>query len=316
MLSDKRKVSDKPTQDTDVATSLPGEASPAAADDIEQAPLSTVEPQTRWPPVDIAELWRYRELLYFFTWRDLKVRYKQTALGPAWAVIPPLVTTGIFTVLFSLLMGKGEDPGAPGVSYALSTFCAMLPWRLFASSLAAGSNSLVVGEHLITKVYFPRLILPVAAILPGLLDFAIAFLVLLVMMAFYGTTITWTFLALPLFIIWASAASLGFALWIAPLAVVYRDVRNGLPFLLQLGMYVSPVIYATTKIQGNLPEWALFIYGLNPMVGIIEGFRWALLGTDFLPAMIVVPSLLTTAVALITGVYFFCQMEGDLVDVI
>jgi lipopolysaccharide transport system permease protein len=296
-------------------------ASPGSDDrdedgDLEKLPLTVIDAATGWQALDLRQLWQYRELLYFFTWRDVKVRYKQTELGAAWAVIQPLATTGVFAVLFGLLMGRGREPGVPGIPYVLSTFCAMLPWQLFAESLVRSSESLVEGQSLITKVYFPRVILPLAAVMTGLVDFAITAVVLLAMMVWYGVAPSWGVLTLPLFVLLAMAASLGVGLWLAALSAIYRDFRYVRPFLVSLGMYVSPVIYATANLKGVLPDWAILIYGLNPMVGVIEGFRWALLGTADPPGMVLLPSVLTAVVLLVAGVRFFHRMERTIVDVI
>jgi lipopolysaccharide transport system permease protein len=279
-------------------------------------PRSVIEPESGWQPIDLAELWRYRELLHFFAWRDVKVRYKQTELGIAWAVLEPLLTVGVFTLLFQVLLGKGSEPGVAGVPYVLSTFCAMLPWQLFSESSARSSESLLTGQNLVTKVYFPRMVLPLAAVATALVDFGILFVVLAVMMACCGIAPTWTVLTLPLFVILAVAASLAVGLWLSALSAIYRDFRYAQPVLIRLGMFISPVIFVSSVLEEKLPHWAILIYGLNPMVAVIEGFRWALLpGADPLK-WAYLPSVLMTAVLLVSGMYFFRRMERTIADVI
>ena len=288
--------------------------------DLANLPRSVIEPESGWQPIDLRELWRYRELLHFFAWRDIKVRYKQTELGVAWAVLEPLLTTGVFAVLFSVLLGKGNAPGVEGVPYALSTFCAMLPWQLFSEASTRSSESLLAGQNLVTKVYFPRLILPLSAVVTGLVDFVILLVVLLVMMAFLGVAPSWTVVTLPAFVLLAVMASTAIGLWLSALSAIYRDFRYAQPVLIRLGMFVSPVVYATSKIQDKLPEgmpaWVMFIYGLNPMVAVIEGFRWALLPGAAPLEWSYLPSVLMTVVLLVSGMFFFRRMERTIADVI
>ncbi len=275
-----------------------------------------IEPESGWQPIDLGELWRYRELLHFFAWRDIKVRYKQTELGVAWAVLEPLLTVGVFTLLFQILLGKGSEPGVAGVPYVLSMFAAMLPWQLFAESSARSSESLLTGQNLITKVYFPRMVLPLSAVVTALVDFGILSVVLAVMMACCGVAPTWAVLTLPLFMILAVAASLAIGLWLSALSAIYRDFRYAQPVLIRLGMFVSPVIFVTRVLEEKLPQWAMLIYGLNPMVAVVEGFRWALLpGADPLK-WAYLPSVLMTAVLLVSGIFFFRRMERMIADVI
>ena len=281
-----------------------------------ELPTVVIQPTHGWRAVDLGEIWRYRGLLYFLTWRDIKVRYKQTLLGATWAIIQPLLTTLVFTVLFGVLMGRGNEPTVPGVPYAVSTFCAMLPWNLFAHSLSQSGNSLVNSRNLITKIYFPRLVIPLSSVLAGLVDFAIAFGVLLAMMLGYGITPSWAVLTLPLFVLLAVCASLAVGLWLSALNAIYRDFKYVIPFLLQLGMFVSPVVYASAKIEGKLPGWALAIYGLNPMAGVIEGFRWALLGAGSPPGVMLVASTAMTLALLVGGAYYFRRMERVFADLI
>lgn len=279
-------------------------------------PKIVIRPESGWVPIDLVELWRYRELLLRLAIRDIKVRYKQTELGIAWAILQPLMTTGLFTVLFGLLMGRGNEPGVAGTPYVLSTFCAMLPWQLFSESLLRSSDSLLQGKDLLTKVYFPRIALPLAAVVTGLVDFLIAAAVLAVLMVVYGVAPTAGILLLPLWVLLAIAASLAVGLWLSALSAIYRDFRYVQPFLLQLGLFVSPVVYASAKVTDGLPDWAKIVYGLNPMVGVIEGFRWALLGAADPPGIVFLPSLLMTLLLLVSGIYFFRRMERIIVDVI
>ena len=279
-------------------------------------PHSVIVPESGWQPIDFKELWRYRELLQFFAWRDIKVRYKQTELGIAWAVLEPLLTAGVFALLFGLLLGQGNEPGVEGVPYVLSTFCAMVPWQLFSGSSARASESLLSAQHLVTKVYFPRMLLPLSCVVTGLVDFAIVFVVLAAMMACCGVAPNWTILSLPLFILLAVAASVALGVWLAALSSIYRDFRHAQPVLIRLGMFVSPVMFATGKVEEKLPDWAMFIYGLNPMVSVIEGFRWALFAQADPLKLVYLPSLLMTAALLISGVYFFRRMEQTIADVI
>jgi lipopolysaccharide transport system permease protein len=293
--------------------SAPADLPPAPGD---QAPETVIDSRSRWYHLNLPELWRYRELLFFLTWRDIKIRYKQTFLGVAWAVLQPLMTTGVFAVLFGLLFGSGNEPTVPGVPYVLSTFCAMLPWQLFAESLTRSSKSLLQSREMITKVYFPRLVLPLGGTLSALADFGVALLVLAGMLAWYGQVPSWPVLTLPLFVLFAVTASMAVGLWLSALSAIYRDFEHAQPFLVRLGMFVSPVIYATASLETKLPDWALILYGLNPMVGVIEGFRWALLGAAEAPGLVMIPSVVMTLVLLASALFFFRRMEETVVDVI
>ncbi|HID75113.1 MAG TPA: ABC transporter permease [Planctomycetaceae bacterium] len=282
-----------------------------------------IEPGRGWQALELGELWRYRELLFFFVWRDIKVRYKQTELGVLWAVIEPLMTTGVFAVLFGLLLGRGNEPGVRGVPYAVSTFCAMLPWYLFAESTVRASDSLLEGRNMLTKVYFPRILLPLAAVLTGLVDFAIGLVALVVMMICFGVVPTGTVMALPVFILLAVAASLAVGLWLSALSAVYRDFRYVQPFLIRVGLFVSPVLFASSRLaermQAAVPGWSdalTALYAVNPMVAVIEGFRWSLLGVEWPGWLLVAPSLGMTVSLLVGGLYFFRRMEQTIADVI
>jgi homopolymeric O-antigen transport system permease protein len=260
-----------------------------------------------WRALDLAEFWRYRELLAFLALRELQVRYRQMALGAVWAIIQPLMTMVVFTVFFGYLGGFRAQSDKP---YAVLTFCALLPWQLFANALTQSGNSLVANERLITKVYFPRLIIPVAPVVAGLVDFAIGLLVLLGMMLFYGLTPHWGILLLPAFVVFAVLAALAPGLWLSALNVEYRDVRATIPFLTQFWMFITPVAYPISIV----PERWRTLYAVNPMVGVVEGFRWALLGATHPPLVPMLVSGAVTALMLIGGLYFFRRMEKTFAD--
>jgi lipopolysaccharide transport system permease protein len=281
-----------------------------------ELPLTVVEADRGWQGSGLGELWRYRELLYFFAWRDVKVRYKQTELGAAWAILQPLLTTLVFVVLFQVILPGGKGPTIPGLPYVLATLAGMLPWQLFAESLTRSSESLIEAQNLITKVYFPRVLLPASAVIGSLVDFAIGLGMLGVIMAIYGRMPSWTLVTLPVFIVLAALASLAAGLWLSTLSAVYRDFRYVQPFLIRLGMFLSPVVYPTLQLEDKVPDWALVLYGLNPMVAAIEGFRWALFATPLPGPLVMLPSIATTAALLVGGLYFFQQMETTVVDVI
>ncbi len=277
-------------------------------------PRVVIEPQTGWVALDLPELWRYRELIAFLALRDLKVRYKQSVLGVAWAVLQPLLTLAVFTGLFGALLGPDRMPGAAGVSYAVSTFCGLVPWQLFARAVTAGSESVVVNQALVTKVYFPRLAAPIAPVLAALVDFALAFAVLVAMLAWAGIAPGAAAVWLPVFVLLAIAAALGVALWLAAVNALFRDVRLALPFVVQLWMLVSPVVYATPNLLQGRPYWFAFAYSLNPMAGVVEGFRWSLLGGEHPPAALLAGSVLTTALLLASGLVIFRRLERRFAD--
>lgn len=266
-----------------------------------------IEPQRGWTSVELLDLWRYRELLFFLTWRDIKIRYKQTVLGAAWAILQPLFTMVVFSVIFGTLAGLPSD----GIPYPIFTFTALLPWQLFAFSLTNSSNSLINSQNLISKVYFPRLIIPIASVLPGLVDFAIAFLVLAGMMVYYQVTISIRLLALPVFILLALMTALSVGLWLSALNVKYRDVRYAVPFLTVLWQYGSPIAYSSSLIPD---QWQV-LYGLNPIAGVVEGFRWALLGSGEVGSLLWV-SVLIVILLLVSGLIYFRRMEDTFADVI
>ena len=288
------------------------ESNPAIGSDrvalSELAPPLIIRPPQGWAALSLREIWEYRELLYFLTWRDIKVRYKQTVLGVAWAVIQPLFMMIVFSIFFGRLAGIKSD----GVPYPVFTLCALLPWQLFAQALTESSNSLVANERLISKVYFPRLVVPVAAVLGGLVDFAIAFVMLLAMMAYYHIIPHIAVLALPLFILLAVMTALGAGVWLSALNVQYRDVRYTLGFLVQFWLFVTPVAYPSSLV----PEKWRILYGLNPMAGVVEGFRWALLGTARAPGAMLAVSSAVVVLVLVGGLYYFKRMEESFADVV
>ncbi|HEY8184836.1 MAG TPA: ABC transporter permease [Pyrinomonadaceae bacterium] len=271
-------------------------------------PVLRIKPSKGWVSLKLGELWQYRELVYFLIWRDIKVRYKQTALGAAWAIIQPVMTM----VVFSLFFGKLGKIPSDGVPYPIFSYAALVPWTFFANGLAQSSNSLVGSSNLITKVYFPRLAIPMGTVLSGLLDFMLAFIVLLVMMVLYGIAPTVNILCLPLFLLLAVVTSLGVGLWLSALNVEYRDVRYVVPFLTQFWMLATPIAYPSSLLH---EPWRT-IYGLNPMVGVVEGFRWALLGAKMAPGPVMATSSLAAVLLLVSGAFYFRRMEKTFADVV
>ncbi len=285
-------------------------ASPAIPNSQSEIELPTlfIRPQTGWTAAGLKELWEYRELLYFLTWRDIKVRYKQTVLGAAWAIIQPFFMMVVFSLFFGYLAKVPSD----GIPYPIFAYCALLPWQLFAHALTESSNSLVANERLITKVYFPRLVVPISAVLGGLLDFAIAFVILLLMMAYYGVRPTWAIVTLPAFLLLAMLTALGVGLWLSALNVKYRDVRYTISFLIQFWLFATPVAYSSSIVPAR---WRA-LYGLNPMAGVVEGFRWALLGKSEGPGALLAVSVAVVILILIGGLYYFRRMEAEFADVV
>ena len=278
------------------------------AESLDPIPVLKIRPPKGWASLGLREVWEYRELLYFLTWRDVKVRYKQTALGAAWAVIQPFFMMVVFSLFFGRLGGIPSD----GVPYPVFAFCALLPWQLFAHALSESSNSLVANERLITKVYFPRFIVPVSAVLGGLIDFAIAFVILLGMMAYYGIVPTAMVVTLPLFLLLALVTALGVGLWLSALNVQYRDVRYTIGFLTQFWLFATPVAYPSSIV----PERWRWLYGLNPMAGVVEGFRWALLGKTEGPGAMLAVSVAAVILIFVGGIYYFRRMERTFADVV
>jgi lipopolysaccharide transport system permease protein len=279
---------------------------------VPDVPTLIIQSTRGWASLDLGAVWRYRELLYFLVWRDVKVRYKQTVLGVLWIILQPVVSMVVFSLLFGQLLKVPSD----GVPYPVFAYTALLPWNYFAGSLTRSSGSLVSNPQLITKVYFPRLIIPLSGLFSNLVDFGVAFVVLIGLMFFYGIQITSAIVVLPFLILLAMLTALGFGLWLAALNVRYRDVGYLVPFLIQVWMYATPVIYGSTLI----PERFRFLLALNPMTVVVEGFRWSLLGQTA-PASqtsiwILILSLIMVAVVLITGLIFFRRTERTFADII
>ena len=287
-----------------VTTSSASESSDPAS----QLPITRIRSSSGWRAVNLIELWRYRELLFFMALRDIKLRYKQTALGVTWAIIQPLFTMLVFAVFFGKL-GKLPSDGMP---YALFVLVALVPWQLFAYALTQSSNSLVNEQRLITKVYFPRLIVPLASVLAGVVDFLIALGLVAIGMAIFGVAPTWAFLALPAFMLFAILAALSVGLWLSALNVQYRDVRYTIPFLTQFWMFLTPIAYPSSMVPEAYRTW----YGLNPMSGVVEGFRWALLGTAAPDWGLMTVSATVVAALSTSGVLYFRRMERTFADVV
>jgi len=271
-------------------------------------PTLVIRPSSGFLRINLKDVWAFRELLYFLVWRDIKVRYKQTALGAAWAIIQPVMTMLVFSVFFGRLAKVPSD----GIPYPVFAFAALLPWQLFAFSLTESSNSLVGSQNLITKVYFPRLVIPLSSVLAGIVDFAIAFVVLLLLMLYYGihpgAAVVW----LPLFVVLAVITALSVGLWLSALNVKYRDVRYTIPFLTQFWMYATPVAYSSSLVPA---KWRA-VFGLNPMAGVVEGFRWALLGNSGKPGGLLWVSVAAVLILLIGGLLYFRRTEVTFADIV
>ena len=267
-----------------------------------------VKPSKGWISLKLKELWEYRELLYFMAWRDIKVRYKQTVLGAAWAIIQPFFTMVVFSIFFGKLARVPSD----GLPYPIFAYAALVPWTFFANGLNQASNSLVGSANLIKKVYFPRLVIPISSVISGVVDFAFAFVVLLGMMVFYGIFPTKNIIWLPLLLALAFVTSLGVGLLLSALNVQFRDVRYTVPFLTQFWLFATPIAYPSSL----LPEPWRTLYGINPMVGVVEGFRWALLGTETAPGPIIIVSSLMALAILVGGAFYFRRLERNFADVV
>ncbi len=273
-----------------------------------EMPVTVITPSRGWVALQLGKVWEYRELLYFLTWRDIKVRYKQTVLGVAWAIIQPFFTMAVFSLFFGRLANMPSD----SIPYPLFSYAALVPWTFFAHGLSQSSDSLVASANLIKKVYFPRLIIPIAAIFASAVDFMLAFIVLLVMMILYGIMPTVSVLWLPCFLLLALTTSLGVGLWLAAMNVQFRDVRYTVPFLTQFWLFATPIAYPSSLLS---EPWRT-LYGLNPMVGVVEGFRWALLGVATAPGPIIVVSSLASLALLVSGLFYFRRMEKTFADVV
>ncbi len=299
-------MSDMLTQEiTDESPSLVTAPTSQQADDV---PVIHIKPAKGWVTLGLRELWAYRELLYFFVWRDIKVRYKQTILGASWAIIQPFFTMIVFSIFFGRLAKVPSD----GLPYPIFSYAALVPWSFFANGVSQASNTLVANSNMVKKIYFPRLAMPIASVLAGIVDFVLAFLVLLGMMLFYNVTPTINVLWLPLFLLLALTTSLGVSLWLAAMNVQFRDVRYVVPFIIQIWLFITPIAYSSTLLS---EPWHT-IYGINPMAGVVEGFRWALLGTATAPGAIVAVSAIVSLVILISGAFYFRRIEKTFADVV
>jgi len=271
-------------------------------------PTSIIQPSVGWRSLDWNDLWKYRELLYFLSWRDIKVRYKQTVLGAAWAIIQPFFTMAVFSLFFGKLAKVPSD----GIPYPLFAYAALVPWTFFANGLSQSADSLVGSANLIKKVYFPRLVIPISSVLSGLVDFVLAFVVLLGMMLYYGLVPTLNVIWLPLLLVLALVTALGTGFWLSAMNVQFRDVRYAIPFLIQLWLFATPIAYPSSLLT---EPWRT-VYGLNPMVGVVEGFRWALLGTQTAPGTTILVSAIVAATLFVSGAFYFRRMEKTFADVV
>lgn len=275
---------------------------------MEEIRLLRIEPSRGWVSLKMRELWEYRELLYFLTWRDIKVRYKQTVLGAAWAIIQPFFTMVVFSIFFGKLAKMPSD----GIPYPIFAYTALVPWTFFSSGLSQSSNSLVGSANLIKKVYFPRLVVPLSSVIGGAVDFVIALIVLVGMMLFYGIIPTYNVIWLPFLLMLAFVTALGVGLWLSALNVEYRDIRYAVPFLMQFWMFATPIAYPSSLLSET---WRT-VYSINPMVGVVEGFRWALLGAKTAPGPMIIVSSVAALVMLVSGAFYFRRMEKNFADVV
>jgi len=273
-----------------------------------EIPVVRIEARRGWMALDLAELWAFRELLYFFVWRDIKVRYKQTVIGAAWAILQPVLTM----IVFSLFFGKLAKIPSGGLPYPIFYYCALLPWMYFSTAMQGATSVVVEQQRVITKIYFPRVVLPISSVLSGLLDFGISFAVLLVMMAYYRIIPTASILWLPVFALLAVLTALGVGLWLSALNALYRDVRYVVPFLVQFWMFASPVAYPSSLVP---QKWRI-LYGLNPMAGVIEGFRWALTGHGQAPGILLAASSAAVVLLVFSGLVYYHAVEGTMADVV
>lgn len=271
-----------------------------------------IQPQKGLATLNLRDLWEFRELIYFLTWRDIKVRYKQTLLGAGWAILQPLLQMLVFNVLFGDLAGLSTGD----IPRPIFTYAALLPWNLFSTAISDAGRSLVSSRNMITKVYFPRLIVPLSSILSGVVDFAIAFLILIGMMVYYGIAPTNAIWTLPLYMLLALTTALGVGLWLSALNVHYRDVRYLIPFLTQFWMLATPIAYLSSEVFNRLPDHLDWLYALNPMVGVIEGFRYALLGSELFSANLIWVSIVVALTLLISGLFYFRSMERTFADTV
>ncbi|MDT8436359.1 MAG: ABC transporter permease [Gemmatimonadota bacterium] len=267
-----------------------------------------IEPSRGWVPLRLGDLWEYRELLYFLTWRTVTIRYKQTVLGAAWAILQPFLSM----VVFALFFGKLARLDSDGLPYPIWNYAALVPWTFFANGLTQASNSLVTNQNLVKKIYFPRLVVPISSVAAGGVDFVLAFVVLLGMMVFYGIAPTANVLWLPPLLVLAFVTSVGVSLWFSALNVQFRDVRFTVPFIVQFWMFATPIVYSSSL----LPQPWRTLYGINPMAGVVEGFRWALLGTETRPGPMILVSTCVALLLLVGGLYYFRRLEKTFADVV
>jgi len=277
-------------------------------ENLEREPILVIQPKRHLLSLDLKGIWEYRELLYFLIWRDLKVRYRQSAIGVGWVILQPLMTMVVFSAVFGKFVGVPSD----GLPYPIFIFSALLPWNLFASSLSRGSTSVVDNTQLVSKIYFPRLILPLSGVLSPMADFGVAFMVLAGMMVWFGISPTVGFFALPAFLVLAILTALAIGLWLSALNVRYRDVAHAVPFLVQIWMFVTPVTYPVSLV----PEKWRLLYSLNPMAGVVEGFRWALLGQQSPDFLVIIASAVMMVGLLVSGLVYFRYTERTFADVI
>ncbi|MDZ4770858.1 MAG: ABC transporter permease [Chloroflexota bacterium] len=280
---------------------------PVKAQPSEQ--ITRIEPTHGWVSLKLNEVWNYRELLYFLTWRDIKVRYKQTVIGAAWAIIQPLMTMIVFSLFFGGLAGIPSD----GIPYPIFSYAALVPWTFFANGMQLSSQSLVGSSNLIKKVYFPRLTIPIASVVSGVVDFMLAFVILIILMLIYGIVPTINVIFLPFFLLLAFITALGVGLWLSAMNVQFRDVRYTVPFLTQFWLFITPIAYPSSLITNDLLRT---LYAINPMAGVVEGFRWALLGTDTAPGPMILVSTLAAVILFVSGLFYFRRMEKSFADVV
>jgi len=273
-----------------------------------EPPIVRIRPSHGWAALHLRDLWEYRELLYFFVWRDVKVRYKQTVLGAAWAILQPFLTM----LVFSLFFGRLAEVPSDGIPYPLFSYAALVPWMFFSNGLQQAASGMVSNANLLKKIYFPRLTLPISRVLAGGVDFALAFVVLLGMMVYYGTWPTINVIWLPALLLLALVTALGVGLWLAAMSVQFRDVGFTVPFIAQFWMFATPVAYSSSMLG---EPWRT-LYGLNPMVGVVEGFRWALLGAETAPGPIIAVSSAVALSLLVSGAYYFKRLEKTFADVV
>lgn len=270
--------------------------------------ITVIEPKKGWLPIDLKELMAYRELLYFLSWRDIKVRYKQTIIGAAWAIIQPLFSM----IVFSIFFGHYAKMPSDGVPYPIFAYTALVPWMFFSNGINQSGNSLVNSAHLIRKVYFPRIIIPVSSVLSGVLDFIIAFAMLIVMMLFYGIVPTANIIWFPFFLLLAAITALGVGFWLSALNVQFRDVKYVIPFMVQFWLFSTPIAYPSSILREPFRS----IYGMNPMVGVVEGFRWSLLGTEVYHSTAMIVSTTFAILLFVSGAFYFKRMEKNFSDMV